>query len=147
MLTNVALLAALYFVIGFAIPMLGFGMFQIRLGDALYPCIPLFGIEGVIGLTIGQFIYNVYGFGLGMAIGPWDLLSPLLFLPFKWLIYKKGIKMVPLHIIAVALWIPFLLNMEFGAPFWFAVLTVGGGETIAEGLGILLYKALKEAGI
>ena len=87
---------------------------------------------------------NLYGFGVGLALGFGDLLSPFILLLPKLLIWKFGLKAVPVHVIAVALWVSYLLNAMFGVPFWLSVLTVGAGEAAAEiGLGVPLAIAVK----
>lgn len=144
-ITQVAVLATLYIVIGLAIPMISFGPAQCRISDALYPLIAVLGTPALIGLTIGHFIYNLYGYSAGVALGWADvILSPLLFLIAKLAIWKWGYKAVPLHVIAVALWVPYLLNSLFGLPYWPLVVTVGIGEFIAEiVLGIPLAKLVE----
>lgn len=140
----IAVLGALYVAIGLALPFISFGLVQCRVSDSLYPLICLFGLPSVIGLTLGQFIYNLYGFTLGQALGVLDLLSPLVFLPAKLAIMKWGGKAVPLHVVSVALWVSYLLNLLFGLPFSVSVCLVGIGEAIAEiGLGIPLMVAVK----
>lgn len=142
--TTMAILAALYVSIGLAIPFISFGVIQCRISDALYPLISVFGLPSVVALTLGQFIYNFYGYTIGVALGPLDLLSPLMFLPAKIAIWKWGLKAVPLHVMSVALWVPFLLNQMFNIPMIATIPTVGIGELIAEiVVGIPLTLALR----
>lgn len=132
-ITQAAVLAALYVAIGLVIPFISFGAIQCRISDALYPLIAILGTPALIGLTLGHIIYNAYGFVTGFALGPLDvLLSPLIFFGAKLAIWKWGLKAVPIHVVAVALWVPYLLNNLFGIPYWPLVITVGIGEAIAE---------------
>lgn len=144
-ITKIAVLAALYVAIGLAIPMISFGPAQCRLSDALYPLIAVMGTPALIGLSLGHFIYNLYGYSIGVALGWMDvILSPLIFLGAKIAILKLGYKAVPLHVIAVALWVPYLIHTLFGAPFWPLVVSIGIGEFIAEiVLGIPLAKMVE----
>tara|TARA_Y100000310_G_scaffold343567_1_gene451843 strand:- start:669 stop:1127 length:459 start_codon:yes stop_codon:yes gene_type:complete len=141
----VTVFAALYVVIGMAIPAISFGAIQCRVQDALYPLITLFGIPSVIGLTIGHFIYNFYGFTLGVALGPLDvIISPLLFILPKIAIHKLGLRGVIIHIIFIALWVAYLLHSLFGLPYLATVITVGIGEFVAEVvLGIPLTRLIE----
>ena len=143
-ITLAAFLAALYIGIGLVIPP-QFGIVQCRISDALYPLIAVLGMPAVMGLTLGHFIYNLYGFSTGAALGILDVIvSPVLFFIAKMIIQRYGYKGVPVHVIFVALWIAYLLNSLFGLPYWPSVVTVGIGEAIAEiVLGIPLAKLVK----
>ena len=68
-ITLAAVLAALYIGIGLVIPFVSFGAIQCRLSDALYPLIAVLGTPALIGLTVGHFIYNLYGYSTGFALG------------------------------------------------------------------------------
>jgi len=127
---NIALIvvfASLYAVIGYVLHPISFVEIQVRVSDALYPLIAVFGFPSLVGLTIGHFLLN-----LSSPLGLLDLLSVLLFVPAKLAIWKWGLKAVPLHILSIALWVPFMLNHLFGVPFWITVVFVGIGEIIAE---------------
>lgn len=130
--TLAIIIAALYFALGFVLQAIAFGPVQVRLADALYPLIAVFGLPLLIGTFFGQLIFNMYGFAAGIALGPFDLLSPFIFLPAKYLIQKFGLKMVPIHVILVAVWVGYLLNLVFHIPLIIGIPTVGGGEVVAE---------------
>jgi uncharacterized membrane protein len=142
-LSIASLLGASYVVIGYFIPFIAFGQYQCRIQDALYALIPLFGFAGVAGTFLGHFIYNLYGFSIGVALGPLDLLSPFIFLIPKVLLWKHGLKTLPIHILFVAVWVGLLLQLQFALPLSISVVSVGVGELIAEGLGVPLYYALR----
>ena len=128
-----SVLASLYVAIGVALPFISFGAWQCRVSDALYPLIALFGTPALIGLTLGHIIYNLYGFTTGFALGWMDvILSPIIFFGAKLAIWKWGFKAVPIHVIAVALWVPYLLKSLFGLPYLPSVMSVGAGEAVAE---------------
>jgi len=150
---NIALmsvLASLYVVMGLFIPMYSFGQFQCRISDALYPLIAVLGTPAMWGLFLGHLIYNTYGYISGFALGPLDMIvSPFLFLIPKHLIKRYGYKAVPVHVIFVGLWVPFLICLVNPNTPWMAyppiLLSVMGGEVIAEViLGIPLAKLVKK---
>ena len=148
----VTILASLYLALGFGLQNVAFGQFQIRVADALYPLIAVLGLPCLFGTFLGHFIFNVYGFGTGIALGIGDLLSPFIFLIPKFLIWKRGNPtMVKLtlttltHVLFVAFWVSWLLYTMFSIPYWLSVWTVGFGEFIAEiVLGVPLAIAIKE---
>jgi len=143
-------ITSLYVSLGFGLQNIAFGNIQIRVADALYPLIAVLGLPCLVGTFLGHFIFNLYGFGTGIALGIGDLASPFIFLIPKWLIYKYGNPTWKLtlttvsHVLFVAFWIPYLLLVMYAIPFWISVLTVGVGEFIAEiVLGIPLTLAIK----
>lgn len=148
-ITIIAILAALYNAIGFWVPMFSFGPAQCRISDALYPLISVFGMPGVIGLTLGHLIYNTYGFITGFALGWGDIfISVPLFIFPKLAIYKFGWKATIIHVLFVAFWVPTLLCFHVPEIPWIAYqglfVSIGLGEAIAElGLGLPLMKAVK----
>lgn len=58
-------LAALYAVGVVTLAPVSFGVYQVRLADALLPLSMIYGLPSVVGLSMGCAIANVYG-GLGM---------------------------------------------------------------------------------
>ena len=139
----ITILGALYVVIGLAIPSIGFGAIQCRISDALHALIVVFGMPAVIGLTLGELIYNLYGFSTGFALGTLDLLSPIIFIIPKLLIYKIGYKGLLVHVAFIAVWVAYLLSL-FNVPFFSSIITVGVGSFIAEVvLGIPLAKIVE----
>jgi len=138
-----ALFTTLYIIIGYALSSIAFLEYQVRVADALYPLIAIFGLPALIGTTIGHFTLN-----LASPLGLIDLLSVALFIPAKIAIWKFGLKAVPLHIISVALWVPYMLCTVFQIPFIAYIplaVTVGVGETIAEAvIGIPLALAIRK---
>ena len=144
-ISMVVVFAGLYVALGMVLQSIAFGPIQIRVADALYPLIAVFGIPCLLGTFLGHLIFNAYGFGIGIALGPLDILSPFIFLVPKYAIYKAGLKAVPLHVVFIAVWIGYLLNALFGVPLLLGILLVGIGETIAEiGIGVPLAIAIRK---
>jgi len=149
-----SIIASLYLVLGFSLQGIAFGNIQVRVADALYPLIGILGLPCLIGTFLGHFIFNFYGFNVGIALGIGDLASPFIFLIPKLLIYKYGktpltlIMTTFIHVLFVAFWVAWLLYTLFGLPFWLSIFTVGVGEFIAEillgmPLAITIKKRLK----
>lgn len=61
-----AIFSALYAVAVIFLAPISFGVYQVRLADALLPLSMIFGIPSAIGLSLGCIISNVYG-GLGIV--------------------------------------------------------------------------------
>lgn len=59
-----ALIAALYTALTFAVPMLSFGMMQLRISEAL-TVLPVLWPPAVLGLTVGCALSNLIGFVAG----------------------------------------------------------------------------------
>jgi len=130
----IVVFASMYVALGYVLHPISFLQIQVRIADALYPLIAVFGLPSLVGLVIGHFLLN-----LSSPLGLIDLLSIPLFIPAKVAIWKWGLKAVPLHVISVGLWVPTMLCF-FAPPeilvpsflFWVFVSTVTIGEFIAE---------------
>ncbi|MEM3579274.1 MAG: QueT transporter family protein [Candidatus Bathyarchaeia archaeon] len=119
---------------------LSYGAIQVRVADALYPLIALFGTPALLGCVIGHFIANLFS-----PLGVIDLLSVALFIPAKLAILKWHFKGVAMHVVSVAFWVGYMLHMLYSLPLLETIVYVGIGETIAEMvLGRWLYLELKK---
>lgn len=144
MLTQAAMIAALYVVLTFLANAFGLASYavQVRFSEAL-TVLPYFTVAGVPGLFIGCLTGNILTgcalpdiiFGslatLAGAIGTRKLRA------HKW--------MAPLPpIVANAIAVPLVLKYAYGIePLWFSFLTVTAGEILSCGvLGLLLLTAL-----
>jgi len=131
--------ASLYVALGYALHPISFLQVQVRVADALYPLIAVFGAPSLIGLIIGHFIVN-----LSSPLGLIDLLSIPLFIPAKLAIWKWGINAVWLHILSVGIWVSIMLQVVIGLGFWLSFPLVLTGEFIAEYvLGVPLALAIE----
>ena len=144
LLTQAAMIAALYVVLTFVANAFGLANYavQVRFSEAL-TILPYFTAAGIPGLFIGCLISNgltgcalpdiVFGSLATLigAVGTYKLRS------FKWL--------APLPPIAAnAVIVPLVLKYAYGIePLWFSFVTVTAGELISCGLlGMLLLLAL-----
>ena len=131
--------AAIYVALCLGLAPISYMDIQVRVADALYPLIGLFGWPALFGLVVGHFIANMFS-----PLGLIDLLSVIIFLPAKLAILKWKFKAVPFHVVSVALWVAYILHSLFALPYWITALYVGAGEFIAEiMLGYPLYYAIK----
>lgn len=114
---------------------------QVRVACALIPLIALFGYPATIGITIGHLAFN-----LNSPLGFLDYLSPFVFLVPRLLIQRYGVKAMPIHTLAVGMWVAYILNNLGWALFLPAAVTVSVGELIAEWyLGyVLLYREVEK---
>jgi hypothetical protein len=93
---------------------------------------------------LGTIILNTYGYAIGIAVGPLDLLSPFIFIAPKVAIWKLGLKGVWIHVLFVGLWVGFMLHLMYGLPFFLSAVLVGAGEAISEGVGVVLVATIRK---
>jgi citrulline cluster-linked protein len=145
MMTEAALIAAVYVALVLLFKPISFGAIQFRIAEAL--CIlPFFSLSAVPGIALGCLLGNFFSgaampdvvFGtfatLIAAIGSYQLRNVS-----KWLVC------VP-PILANAIIIPFVLQYAYGVTdaYYFLFATVGAGEVLAVGvLGNILLLALE----
>ena len=131
MMTEAALIAAVYVALVLLFKPISFGAIQFRIAEAL--CIlPFFSLSAVPGIALGCLLGN-----LATLIAA--ILSYKLRNVSKWLVC------VP-PILANAIIIPFVLQYAYGVTdaYYFLFATVGAGEVLAVGvLGNILLLALE----
>src|SRR4030043_1019869 len=71
-LAVIAIYAALYAALVIVLGPFSYGPLQIRLADSLLAAVPLLGIAGVLGHTLGVFIATLFS-----PLGPIDLLNTI----------------------------------------------------------------------
>jgi len=141
-----AIIAAIYVVITVLFSYISFGVFQVRISEAL-TLLPVLTPAAIPGLFIGAFLGNILGTGnvIDMVFGS---LATLIAAILTYRIRNKSRWLAPLPPILVnALIIPFVIRYGYGilVPIPILMLTVGAGQVIACGvLGQLLLKALEK---
>ena len=151
-LARAGLIAAIYTILTLALPFIGFGPIQFRVGEAM--CVlPVIFPESVWGLFAGCVLSNALGMSLGMTT-PWDILIGSAATLIAALITRK-IKndwLVPLpSVIVNAIMVGTMLTyiMMPGAtatPLIYNIATVGIGQFAScYILGIPLLKLLKKS--
>lgn len=146
LLTQAAMIAAVYVVLTYVFAPFSFGEIQIRIAEAL-TILPVFTPAAIPGLFIGCLIGNI----LGGAILPDILFGSLATLTgavFTYILRKKNTFLAPLPpITANTVVVPFVLRFGYGValPIPLMMLTVGIGEMISCGvLGLVVYYALRK---
>lgn len=144
LLTQAAMIAALYVVLTFLANAFGLAnhAVQLRFSEAL-TILPCFTAAGIPGLFIGCLISNILTGGA---------LPDIIFGSAATLIGAIGTRMLRKHkwllplppIAANAVIIPFVLKYAYGIqPLWFSFITVTVGEILSCGvLGMILYFTL-----
>ena len=143
--TQAAMIAAIYVVLGVVFAAFGSKAIQVRLAEAL-TILPVFTGAAIPGLFVGCLLSNILAGGI---------LPDVIFGSLATFIgavgtYKLG-KVHPVFgtlppIIANTIIVPFVLRYGYGEPFPipYMMMTVGIGEIISCGvLGMILYVALK----
>ena len=142
------LYAALVIVLGFA----AYGPVQVRVADALLAVIPLLGLPGVLGHTLGVFIANLFS-----TLGPIDLLNtiPSFAMSFViYYIYKKTtndytvIGTCIAYSIVLGITVGWMLSFVINLPLLPTIAYVAIGNIIASVLiGWPIFKLLKKTGV
>ena len=147
MLTQAALIAALYVVLTYVFAPFSFGEVQVRIAEAL-TILPVFTPAAIPGLFVGCLLGNI----LGGALLPdiiFGSLATLIGAIFTWMLRNKNPLLAPVPpIVANTLIVPFVLRYAYGValPIPFMMLTVGIGEVISCGvLGMAFYFALNKS--
>ena len=144
--------AALYFVLSVAAFYLSFGLIQFRISEILNVLV-FFNPAYTLGLTIGCFLSNVVGAGIGMASW-WDLLigtgctllSCLLMIPFKQL-FLGCLMPVVVNGVGVGLELFYLFGLSETTPLYACMGWVALGEVImVPVVGYVLAHAIKRYG-
>ena len=142
------LYAALVVVLGFA----AYGPVQVRVADALLAVVPLLGLPGVLGHTLGVFVANLFS-----TLGPIDLLNtiPSFVMSFVvYYVYKKTnndytvIGTCTAYSIVLGITVGWMLSFVINLPLLPTIAYVAIGNIIASVLiGWPLFKLLKKTGI
>ncbi len=142
------LYAALVVVLGFA----AYGPVQVRVADALLAVVPLLGLPGVLGHTLGVFVANLFS-----TLGPIDLLNtiPSFAMSFViYYIYKKTnndytvIGTCIAYSIVLGITVGWMLSFVINLPLLATIAYVAIGNIIASVLiGWPIFKVLKKTGI
>lgn len=137
-----ALIAAIYAVVTIALAPISFGVFQIRVAEAL-TLLPILFPEAIGGLFIGCLVSNIYG-----GLGPIDIfLGSLTTLIAAWLTYRlrhSPLAYMPpivLNGLIVGTYLSFLLKVNI----LLSIFSVAAGEAVAVlVLGIPLLRQLRK---
>ena len=151
-LSVMAIFAALYAVGVIFLAPISFGVFQVRVADALLPLSMIFGLPSALGLSLGCIVSNVYG-GLGIIDIVGGAAANLVACTLAWYIGRKGrgaqrFLGTVAETVAVALIVGGYLSLIFQVPLEISLLGVLIGETIAINLiGFPIEEAIRRSKI
>jgi uncharacterized membrane protein len=151
-LAIIAIYAALYAVLVNVLPGFSFGPLNLRVADALLGAVPVLGMAGVLGHTLGVFVGN-----LPSPLGPIDLLNTIPSFAMAYVVYyvyKRTQNDYALigALIAYSAVLGTTVGWMLSAPFniWLplSILYVFLGNLVVSVVGgFALFKALKKLGI
>ncbi|WP_027868555.1 QueT transporter family protein [Eubacterium sp. AB3007] len=146
LMTQAALIAAVYVVLTMVFAPFSFSEIQVRIAEAL-TILPLFTPAAIPGLFIGCLLGNILG-GAALPDIIFGSLATLIGAYGTWMLRNAKPFLAPLPpILSNVAIIPFVLRFAYGInlPIPFMMLTVGIGEVLSCGvLGLLLYYALQK---
>ncbi|MCW4029871.1 MAG: QueT transporter family protein [Candidatus Bathyarchaeota archaeon] len=129
------ILAALYAVGVIALAPIGFGIYQVRIADALLPLSMIFGLPSAIGFGLGCLVANVYG-GLGIIDIIGGAVANIVACTLAYYIGRRGgiarrfIGTVAITV-AVTLIVGGYLSLLFEVPVEFGLLGIFVGSVVA----------------
>lgn len=134
--------AALYSALSLCLSPLSFGLIQIRLGGMMLGAVPILGLAGVMGQTLGCLITNSFS-----PLGIVDLVNVIPTFIMSYAIWKLKNRNVLIglsaYCLVTSLSIALTLNFAFNVPVPYTYLTVLVGQLIACVVGgYVVYKSL-----
>jgi uncharacterized membrane protein len=151
-LALIAIYAALYAALVIVLGGFSYGPIQIRIADSLLAAVPVLGIPGVLGHTLGVFIANIFS-----PAGLIDLLNtiPSFVMSFVvYYVYKKTkndytvIGTCTAYSVVLGVTVGWMLSYLYMLPLLLTIAYVAIGNVIASVLlGWPLFKLLKKTGV
>jgi uncharacterized membrane protein len=151
-LALIAVYAALYAALVVVLGGFSYGPVQVRVADAMVAVVPLLGLPGVLGHTLGVFIGN-----LPSSAGPADLLNTIPSFVMAFLVYyaykRTGndytvIATCTAYSCVLGITVGWMLSALFGYPLVATIVYVALGNFIASVLiGWPVFKMLKRTGV
>ena len=151
-LALIALYAALYAALVIVLGGFSYGPIQVRVADSLLAVVPLLGLPGVLGHTLGVFIANLFS-----PVGPIDLLNTIPSFAMAFVVhyvYKRTdndytvILTCSAYSAVLGTTVGWMLSFLFGYPLLATIAYVILGNFIASVLiGWPLFKLLKKTGV
>ena len=151
-LAVIAIYAALYAALVVVLGGISYGPIQVRIADSLVAAVPLLGLAGVLGHTLGVFIGNIFS-----SAGPIDLLNTIPSFAMSFVVYyiykrtKNDYTVIGTCIAYSAVLgttVGWMLSYLYGLPLLLTIAYVAIGNVIASVLiGWPLFKVLKKTGV
>ena len=151
-LALIAVYAALYAALVVVLGGFSYGPIQVRIADSLLGAIPLLGLPGVLGHTLGVFIGNIFS-----TAGPIDLLNTIPSFGMSFVIYyvykrtKNDYTVIgtcSAYSAVLGTTVGWMLSYLYSLPLVITIVYVAIGNFIATVLiGWPIFKLLKKTGI
>jgi uncharacterized membrane protein len=151
-LTLIGVYAALYAALVVVLGGFSYGPIQVRIADSMLALVPLLGLPGVLGHTLGVFIANMFS-----TIGLIDLLNtiPSFAMSFVvYYVYKRTendytvIGTCIAYSIVLGVTVGWMLSYVLSLPLLPTIAYVAVGNTVASVLiGWPIFKVLKKTGV
>jgi uncharacterized membrane protein len=147
-LALISLYAALYAALVIVLGGISFGPVNVRIADAMVGAVPLLGIPGVLGHTLGVFVGNLYS-----PLGPIDLLNTIPSFAMSFVVYymyrqtKNDYAVIvgcAAYSVVLGITVGWMLSAPFNIPLALSITYVIIGNLVATVLiGWPLFKLLK----
>ena len=151
-LALISIYAAVYAGLVVGLGFISYGPIQFRIADSMVAAVPLFGIPGVLGHTLGVFIGNIFS-----AYGVLDLLNTIPSFAMSFIVYyvyKKTkndytvIGTCAAYSAVLGTTVGWMLSYLIGLPLLLTILYVAVGNVIATVIiGWPIFIVLKRTGI
>jgi uncharacterized membrane protein len=148
----IAIYAALYAALVVVLGPFSYGPIQIRIADSLLAVVPLLGLAGVLGHTLGVFVGNIFS-----TVGPIDLLNTIPSFAMSFVVYYVYKRTKNDHTVigacitystVLGMTVGWMLSYLYGLPLLPTITYVAIGNAIASVLiGWPIFKLLKRTGI
>ena len=148
----IAIYAALYAALVVVLGGISYGPGQVRIADAMIAAVPLLGVPGVLGHTLGVFIANVFS-----PVGLIDLLNTLPSFAMSFVVYyvykrtKNDYTVIGTCIaysVVLGVTVGWMLSYVYSLPLLLTIAYVAIGNVIASVLiGWPVFKLLKKIGV
>lgn len=151
-LAIIGMYAALYAALVIVLPGLSYGPIQVRIADSLVAVVPLLGLAGVLGHTLGVFVANLFS-----PAGPIDLLNTVpsfVMALIVYYVYKRTdndftiIATCIAYSVVLGTTVGWMLSYLYGYPLLATIAYVILGNILASVLlGWPIFKLLKRSGV
>jgi uncharacterized membrane protein len=148
----IAIYAALYASLVVVLGAFSYGPVQIRIADAMLAAVPLLGLPGVLGHTLGVFIANIFS-----TAGLIDLLNTIPSFAMAFVVYyvykhsKNDYTVIATCVaysVVIGATVGWMLSYLYGYPLAITIAYVCIGNIIASVLiGWPVFKVLKKTGV
>jgi uncharacterized membrane protein len=151
-LAVIAIYAALYAALVVVLGAFSYGPVQVRIADSMLAAVPLLGLAGVLGHTLGVFIANIFS-----TAGLLDLLNTIPSFAMSYVVYyvyKRAnndytvIGTCIAYSVVIGTTVGWMLSYLYALPLLLTIAYVAVGNIIASVLvGWPIFKLLKKTGV